>query len=46
MDNLVTHVTEERNMYNFLKRIPTKVWQDNPKKRVDLEGLGIDGRIK
>jgi hypothetical protein len=36
---------EKRNTYKFLKRIPTKFWLDNPKKRVHLEGLGIDERI-
>lgn len=46
MDNVVTHVMEKRYMYKFFKRIPTKFWQANPKKRVHLEGLGIDGRIK
>lgn len=46
LDNIVTHVMEKRNMYKFLKRITTKFWQGNPKKRVHLKGLGIDGRIK
>lgn len=45
LDSVVTHMMEKRNTNKFFKRIPTKFWQDNAKKRVHLEGLGIDGRI-
>jgi hypothetical protein len=38
-------MVEKRNTYKFLKRIHTKFWQDKPKKRAHLEGIGIDGRI-
>jgi len=45
VDNIVTHTMEKKNTYKFLKRIPTKFGQDNPKKRVHLKGLGMDWRI-
>jgi hypothetical protein len=45
VDNILTNMMEKKNTYKFLKLIPTKFWQDNPHKRVHLEGLGIDWRI-